>query len=614
VSREDGGPAGPPPGAAAARPRGAWRDLALVTLVGLLTAWGENALRVVAKVAFGQPMNYDIPMWWMTPAADVVLVVAVTGVAFVLTRWLPAAWRERTILAVPLFVAWFTALLYVPRVHIGAQAALAAGLAVQGARLLGRRREWVRRRSPRALLIATLVTAATAIGTLSYRVVEERRAEGALVQPRPDAMNVLLLIWDTVRARNLSLYGYERPTTPGLEALARESVVFDRAIATAPYTLPSHASLFTGRWAHELSTDWRVPLNAEPRTLAEVLRGAGYRTAGFAANRFYVTRAYGLNRGFIRFEEVRHLLSETIRHSLAFRLIATHDAVRRLFRFETDLGRPRAAMLYGAVTRWIAEGKDNRPYFAFVNVMDGHAPFLPRAPYDTLFGWYSASTPSEERQRLRYMAHENPASLPVEEAKRLERAYDGAIAALDAMTTSFIDTLRQRGLLDRTMVIISADHGEEFGEQGVFGHGNSLYFPSLHVPLIVWAPGRVPAGVRVPATVSLRDLPATILDLLQLRPDLPGRSLASLWRGDTALVNEAGALAEVRYDRSLPPSVPASAGGLKAFVTDSLQLIRSGRGDERIFDVTTDLTGATTARPDSVTLSRLRARMPGPQR
>jgi arylsulfatase A-like enzyme len=585
-----------------------------VTLVGLLTAWGENALRVVAKVAFGQPMNYDIPMWWMTPAADTVFVVAVTGVAFVLTRWLPAVWRERAILVVPLFLAWFTALLYVPRVHIGAQAALAAGLAVQSARVLGRRREWVRRWSPRALLIATLVTAATALGTLSYRVVEERRVEGALVPPRPDAMNVLLLIWDTVRARNLSVYGYDRPTTPGLEALAKESVVFDRAIATAPYTLPSHASLFTGRWSHELSTDWRVPLNAEPRTLAEVLRGAGYRTAGFAANRFYVTRAYGLDRGFVHFREVRHVLGEAIRHSSLFRHVVTLNATRRLIGFETDLGRAAAAELYDDVARWVSKGKNDRPYFAFVNVMDGHAPFLPRAPYDTLFGWYSAATPREDRQRLRLMAHENPASLPVEDAKRLERAYDGAIAALDAMTTSFIDTLRQRGLLDRTLVIISADHGEEFGEQGIFGHGNSLYFPSLHVPLIVWAPGRVPAGVRVPATVSLRDLPATVLDLLQLPPVLPGQSLANLWRGDTAVVHQAGALAEVRYDRSLPPSVPASAGGLMSLVTDSLQLIRSGRGNEQFFDITTDLTGVTRARPDSARLSGLRALMPDPRR
>jgi arylsulfatase A-like enzyme len=493
--------------------------------------------------------------------------------------------------------------------------ALAAGLALQSARMLARRREWLQRVAPSAFIAVLFATAVTAIGVQSARMMAERRVEATLGPAPQGAMNVLLLIWDTVRARNLSLYGYDRPTTPGLERLANESVVFDRAIATAPYTLPSHASLFTGRWAHELSADWRVPLNAEPPTLAEVLRDRGYRTGGFAANRFYVTRAYGIDRGFMHFAEVREAFGETIRHSTLFRHVVTSSVVRRLLRFETDLGRARAPSLYQEVERWVERGDSGRPFFAFVNVMDGHAPFLPRAPYDTLFGWYAASTSPETRRQRRSMAHENPASLPAEEARRLERAYDGSIAALDAMTSAFLEQLRQRGILERTLVIIAADHGEEFGEQGVFGHGNSLYLPSLHVPLLIRAPGRLPAGVRVPQTVSLRDLPATILDILELPASLPGYSLAGLWRGDSARAPSTGALAEVRYDRSLSPKVPASAGGLNSIVTDSLQLIRSGRGDEQVFDIAQDLSGATKPiLADTARMNRLRRLLPASDR
>ena len=131
---------------------------------------------------------------------------------------------------------------------------------------------------------------------------KERRE---LCRPLPpgDPPNVLLIVMDTVRADRLSLYGYHRPTSPALEALAKGGIRFDEARATAPWTLPSHASMFTGRWPHELDASWRTPLGTKFPTLAEYLGSRGYATAGFVANVEYCSSEFGLDRGFTHYED-----------------------------------------------------------------------------------------------------------------------------------------------------------------------------------------------------------------------------------------------------------------------------------------------------------------------
>ena len=170
----------------------------------------------------------------------------------------------------------------------GRRLLLSAGLAVQSARLV-------------AVLAASsssgscavqpplLVGAVLAIMLLTFggRAWSEYRAMAALPPPPADARNVLLIVWDTVRTGNLSLHGYGRRTSPNLERLASRGVRFDQAFATAPWTLPSHSSLFTGRWPHELTADWLSPLDGTHPTLAEYLAAHGYDTAGFVANLDY---------------------------------------------------------------------------------------------------------------------------------------------------------------------------------------------------------------------------------------------------------------------------------------------------------------------------------------
>src|SRR5262249_1413595 len=130
-----------------------------------------------------------------------------------------------------------------------------------------------------------------------------RSSLGRRPAPPRGAKNVLLIVLDTVRAQSLSLYGYSRDTTPNLRRIAARGVRFDQALSTAPWTAPSHASMFTGRWPHELSIGWSRPLDATHPTLAEFLSARGYKTAGFVANTTYCSYETGLDRGFARYDD-----------------------------------------------------------------------------------------------------------------------------------------------------------------------------------------------------------------------------------------------------------------------------------------------------------------------
>jgi arylsulfatase A-like enzyme len=164
-------------------------------------------------------------------------------------------------------------------------------------------------------------------------------------------------------------------------------------------------------------------------------------------------------------------------------------------------------------------------------------------------------------------------------------AYDGAITYLDTELDTLLRELLRRGALANTLVVITSDHGELFGEHGVISHGNNLYLPVLYVPLVILGPGRVPGGARIPAPASLRDLPATLLDLAGVaNPGLPGRSLAGLWR-DPAASRQDTLTALVEYNRRLPafPPSPVLRGSLWSIVLDSLHYILNGDGTEELY-------------------------------
>ena len=167
-------------------------------------------------------------------------------------------------------------------------------------------------------------------------------------------------------------------------------------------------------------------------------------------------------------------------------------------------------------------------------------------------------------------------------------AYDGCLAFLDQQVGQLLDDFQDRGLLENTLVIVTADHGEQFGEHGLIGHGNSLYLPLIHVPLVVSLPGRVPAGRRVPDAVSLADLPATVLDLLRVsgRPTFPGTSLARCWESREGRPAPPGSpiVSEVGAGINTPEHEPVTRGSMQSPILGDYHYILNGDGVEELYD------------------------------
>jgi arylsulfatase A-like enzyme len=387
----------------------------------------------------------------------------------------------------------------------------------------------------------------------------------------------------------MDLYGYERATTPYLRDLAKEGVVFQRAIATASWTLPTHVSLFTGRFHYETQTAWYRPLDATYPTLAEALTGQGYVTGGIVANTDYCRAERGLARGFAHYEDYVASAGELARSSPLIRFAFKQAWVRRLLGYYELLGRKPAPRITNDFLRWLDRVPSGRPFFAFLNYFDAHQPYLPPAEFDERFG----PTDRLGTYLARY-SYGVPCSLgntSPEEIESMRNAYDGSIAYLDYDLKRLFGELRRRGLLDRTLVILVSDHGEEFGEHGTFGHGTDLHIQSIYVPLILRLPGIVPGDVTVQEPVTLRDIPATVIDLLGLPYEglFPGRSLGRYWLETER--EEPESLDPVLSELSYAPweaSGPVSKGDMKSLVTGDMHYIRNGDGTEEVYDLRHD--------------------------
>lgn len=481
---------------------------------------------------------------------------------------------------VPLFgVAWIfgtisvlSIVLLLQVLHWGAQLALAIGGGVQLAgwivRNPGRGMRWVRRGALGGAVVLVLAGLAAATGGR----LGDRSRLASLPEAEPGAPNVLLLILDTVRASSLSLYDYGRPTTPVLERLAAEATVFDQAHAVAPWTAPSHASMMTGVYASQAGADYLHPMYDSLPTLAERLGERGYVSGGFMANTGYAGYQIGLSRGFTHYEDFPTTLQEALwsttlaqtgsgtllmeawlrRERWKVRQAITHPQLRmqRVRRTHT----PTAARIADNFLRW-HDGTPHRPWFAMLNFMDAHGP---DDPPDGFRGRFDGGATGRD-------------------------VYDGGIAYEDSIIGTLVSRLRERGELDRTIVIVTSDHGQHWGEHGLYGHTNSLYPALLRVPLLVRAPGRVPAGRRISHVVSLRDLPATILDLAGGSGGrLPGTSLALTWRGgDVSRLSVA--LGEAAAAVNPSPDNPTRFGPLRGTIDSAWHYMRDGRGVEQLF-------------------------------
>jgi arylsulfatase A-like enzyme len=390
------------------------------------------------------------------------------------------------------------------------------------------------------VLVSTLVVE----GGIAFR---ESRAEAGLPPAREGAPNVLFIILDTVRARTLSLYGYDRETTPNIDRLGDRGVVFDFGISPGTWTVPSHGSMFTGLWPHELGTWWTDPEREPPaETLAQFMSGKGYRTAGFIGNWYHIGAESGMGTGFVHYDDLGRSPAQIVRGSAMIRWLSQRRSVRRVIGLYETLGRRRGHDVSRSFLSWL-EDDGERPWFAFLNYFDAHSPFLPPQPFDAKFGTSVSYREPVVIEELNRAVEPTPAVAQAE-----MDAYDGGMAWLDDEIGRLFARLEESGALSNTIVIIGSDHGEELGEHGRWGHAYSLYAEIVHVPLLMFGPG-VPAASRVARPVSLRNIPATIADLAGLTdPPFPGTTLAAMWSTDSLEDEPAdAALSEFGRYRSL---------------------------------------------------------------
>lgn len=498
--------------------------------------------------------------------------------------------------------------------HPAAKVVLCLGIATVIARAAAPQASALMRAIRRAAPVAAGVLVLLAVtGVLSLPGATERRRLARLAAPQPGAPNVLFIILDTVRSANLSLYGYGRDTSPRLDEWAASGVVFERATSTAPWTLPSHASMFTGEYNFDLGTAFRRPLDDRFPTLAEALGARGYATAAFVGNLSYATRASGLARGFAYYDDFpftpgMFAHSYWILRGFARRIAALPG---RQYWGEAK----SAEQVTDDFLAWLQRRPEERPFFVFLNYFDAHDPYEPPPPFRTMYG----PAPDHELS--------DDITYTTEQLRPWINAYDGAIRYVDTQLGRLLDELDAAGLRASTLVVVSSDHGEMFGEHGQIQHTSGVYIPALHVPLAFAMPGVLPAGVRVEEPVSLRDLPATILDVLDgsvmgeeragagiVDADrvaaesevVGGVSLASLWSAGEAAPSPGGDAAPSRGGDAAPspggdaaPS-PALAemdfdhreilsdGHLKSLVAGTYHYILHPDGGEELYDVETD--------------------------
>lgn len=553
-----------------------WSAAALALLAG----WLEVLVLAVRRFGLGTFTGRGPDFWWLSPAAYVVLFAVPTVLLALLAHRWPKliSWRTAVFLLAFAAIASIVVLLFFQKLHPAALLLLGAGGAMQVARIAEARRDAFVRGARRLALALGAVTGLLAVTLPALRAWRESRLLAALPAPE-GAPNVLLLILDTVRASSLGVYGYARPTTPELSRWAARGVVFERAVAPSPWTLPSHASLFTGRPAHELSASWLVPLDDTTATLAEVLAGRGYATGGFVANQLYATRDHGLARGFAHYDDFPVTPGFFLRAAQPARRLLDAYTPRVWIGNDELPGRRHADDISAAFLRWL--GRDRvaaRPFFAFLNFYDAHDPYLPSADdFRRITGRDRGDNLSPLR---RYRLDQRRDRMTPAEITKERDSYDAAILGLDRAIGGLLDSLAARGVLERTIVVVTSDHGEEFGEHGVFYHGHTLYAQSLHVPLLVLFP-RVPQGRRIGGTVSLTDLAATILELAGAPGALPGRSLARFWTADS--LPDDTARASVRRGIRLPEWYPGASSDLASVMAGNAHLIARETGQRELF-------------------------------
>lgn len=436
---------------------------------------------------------------------------------------------------------------------------------------------------------------------------------------KSETPNVILIVADTVRADHLSCYGYNRKTSPNIDALVKQGVLYENVFSAAEWSYPSHASIFTGKYPsfhRTLGKD--LCLHRENSTIAEILNLKGYQTIGITSN-ILLSPENGFSKGF-----QKYVVLDTPYRSFKFMKQSPKDFIRTLI-YGLDWYTYRNIEM---IKRFLDECSEKKPFFLFSNLYGCHAPYDPPRPFKKRFcsslnepmlyiiEWLSNKILGNTGERIhdkeldvrklnRISDDDGQYSFMAKEVEVTEKEweivkawYDGCIAYLDYRIGELVDFLHEKELFDNTLLIITSDHGENFGEHGLASHQFCLYDSLLHVPLVMVHPNIIPKGRKISSLVSTIDILPTILDILNIAKynnDIQGKSLFPFndQKIHDYICAECGeSVTNIPTDwvqfKRLRPKLKTYDKGSKCLRTESYKYILSSDQKEELYNVYED--------------------------
>lgn len=399
--------------------------------------------------------------------------------------------------------------------------------------------------------------------------------------------NILLVLIDTLRADHLGTYGYSRPTSPNIDAFAKESVLFEQAFSQSSWTKPAMASLLTGHFPSMHQTNLEQQKLPESETIVtQLLRDQGYQTAVLSGNP-WITPDYGFGRGVDHFYSIydERFARVTLFMNALKRLSKqmgsrnwVYNRVKLLVQGELST-TARDEVLTTEASRWL-DANHERPFYMHVHYMSPHHPYDPPPPFDKWVPDKSAK-PMTYYPKKSYFPFDEGQAISDAQREDMIARYDGDILFADTVFQKLVDKLKALGILDDTIIVVMADHGEEFYEHKNWGHGQGLYNELIHIPLIIRYPKAFQPG-RIKTPVMSVDVVPTMLEMASAPPKATaaGKSLVPLAKGETVPRNPQ-AFSELIY----------RFGATRSVVDDKYKLIHKQQ-DERVatemYDLATD--------------------------
>jgi len=569
---------------------------------GLTEGGGLLFFQRINWTQWGRLMHVSKEVLWISPLVDLSFFLIVSLLVWLISRLSQRIPSIQVLVFLLTFLTIYDWLALTNRLYHRACLIMALGVAVAFTRWIAKREAssvtfW-KKSTPWLAAVFLLTLLAIQGGKWAH----EKIAVARLPAAPQSAPNVLVIVLDTLRADHLSSYGYSRTTSPEIDRIASQGVLFENAIAPCSWSLPSHASLLTGRAPseHGMQNVQAMPwpgwgeksLSGYPR-LGEVLRHRGYRTGAFSANRIYFTRNVGLGRGFIHFEDYFDSVGDSFVRTLYGREFARlylnrseNSKVTRALRYlgleswldkdsegSGDVGgaygvRKRASAVNHELMQWIDRDRQH-PFFAFLNYLDVHYSYGGPPGYPKP-DWDRGTTVDE---------------------------YDAGLKYVDDYIGRLLRDLERREARN-TIVVITSDHGESLGAHGLSYHGAALYRELIQVPLIISYPQQIPKGLRVAVPVSITGIPGTVMDLLADREPgvFPGPSLSALWKSQNQQTNWPYPISElaqtdiiVPADRVVEGEIPiATNGWMKSLVAPRWHLITHEKFGHQLYDWTND--------------------------